>query len=147
MEQTLSIVKHNAVNKNVIGKVISKFEENELRVAGMKMVHLTREMASKFYEEHQGKPFFEGLISFMTEGPVVVMVLEGEKAIEKNRHLMGATNPEKAEPNTLRKLFGDDFTRNAVHGSDSVNSAEREIGFFFNESEVISRYSLPNTTH
>jgi nucleoside-diphosphate kinase len=130
-QQTLSIIKPNAVAKNAIGAICSRFEAAGLQIVAARMLQMSLEQASAFYAEHQGKPFFDELVGFMTSGPVLVMALEGEDAIAKNRELMGATNPEKAEPGTIRADFADSFTENAVHGSDAPETAEREIGFFF----------------
>lgn len=135
-EQTLSIIKPDAVQGQHIGEIITRFEKNGLKVAGLKMVKLTPKKAGAFYKEHEGKPFFDELTQFMTSGPIVVMVLSGEDAVAKNRKLMGATNPSKAEDGTLRKDFALSVTKNAVHGSDSKESAEREIQFFFLPEEV-----------
>ena len=131
VETTLSIIKPNAVAKNVIGKICERFEEAGLQIVAARMLHLSREQASAFYAEHQGKGFFEELIGFMTSGPCMVMVLQGEDAVARNREIMGATNPANADPGTLRADFADSFTENAVHGSDATATAEREIGFFF----------------
>jgi nucleoside-diphosphate kinase len=131
VEKTLSIIKPNAVAKNVIGQICSRFESAGLRIVAQRMLHLSREEATAFYAEHQGKGFFDELIGFMTSGPCVVMVLEGEDSIARNREIMGATNPADAAPGTLRADFADSFTENAVHGSDALATAEREIGFFF----------------
>ncbi|MCU0661975.1 MAG: nucleoside-diphosphate kinase [Myxococcota bacterium] len=130
-EKTLSIIKPNAVADGHIGDIVARFEKADLKIAAMRMLHLSLREAEAFYAEHQGKPFFAGLVAFMTRGPIVAMVLEGEAAIERNREIMGATDPSKAEPGTLRALFARSMTENAVHGSDSVASAAREIGFFF----------------
>lgn len=138
MEQTLSIIKPNATAKNVIGKIINHFEEAGLHIAAAKMIQLSEEKAQGFYAEHKERPFFGSLVSFMTSGPVMVMVLEGENAIAKNREIMGATNPEEAAEGTLRKLYADNIEANAVHGSDSVASAEREIGYYFEKSELVN---------
>ena len=139
IERTLSIVKPDAVEKNIIGKVISRFEKAGLKIVAAKMMHLTEEKARGFYAEHEGRPFFAGLVEFMTSGPVVVQVLEGENAIALNRELMGATNPAEAAEGTLRKDFADSVGRNADHGSDSPASAEREITYFFDASEICPR--------
>ena len=133
VEKTLSIIKPNAVAKNVIGQICTRFEDAGLRIVAARMIHLSREQATAFYAEHQGKGFFEELVGFMTSGPVMVMVLQGEDAIARNREIMGATNPAEAAPGTLRADFADSFTENAVHGSDAPATAEREIGFFFPE--------------
>ena len=131
VEQTLSIIKPNAVAKNVIGAICTRFEDNGLRIVAARMLQLSPEQAGAFYAEHQGKGFFEELIGFMTSGPCMAMVLEGEDAIARNREIMGATNPAEAAPGTLRADFADSFTENAVHGSDAPATAEREIGFYF----------------
>jgi len=128
---TLSIIKPNAVAKNAIGAICDRFEKAGLQIVAAQMLHMNLEQAGAFYAEHQGKPFFDELVGFMTSGPVLVMVLQGEDAIAKNRELMGATNPANAEPGTIRADFADSFTENAVHGSDAPETAEREIGFFF----------------
>jgi nucleoside-diphosphate kinase len=132
-EKTLSIIKPNAVAKNAIGAICARFEDAGLRIVAARMLHLSREQAVAFYAVHEGKPFFEELVSFMTSGPVMAMALEGEDAIAKNRELMGATNPAKADPGTIRADFADSFTENAVHGSDAPDTAEVEIAFFFPE--------------
>ena len=138
-ERTLSIIKPDAVGKNVIGKIISRFEENNLYLVAGKLVHLSDEMASGFYAEHEGKPFFNDLKKFMTSGPVFVQVLEGENAVQKNRDLMGSTNPQEAAPGTIRADFANSIDANAVHGSDSVESANREIEYFFNTEEILNK--------
>ena len=138
-ERTLSIIKPDAVGKNVIGKIISRFEENNLYLVAGKLVHLSDEMASGFYAEHEGKPFFNDLKKFMTSGPVFVQVLEGENAVQKNRDLMGSTNPKEADPGTIRADFANSIDANAVHGSDSVESAKREIEYFFNTEEILNK--------
>ncbi len=140
MERTFSIIKPNAVQDNNIGNIISRFEKEGLRIAALKLTHLSKEKAEGFYIEHKERPFFGSLVGFMTEGPVVLMVLEGENAVEKNRKIMGATNPANAEENTLRKLYAKSIEANAVHGSDSLASAEREINYFFDKNEVQNRY-------
>ena len=139
IERTLSIIKPDAVGKNVIGKIISRFEENNLYLIAGKLVHLSDEMASGFYAEHDGKPFFNDLKKFMTSGPVFVQVLEGENAVQKNRDLMGSTNPKEAAPGTIRADFANSIDANAVHGSDSVESAKREIEYFFNTEEILNK--------
>jgi nucleoside-diphosphate kinase len=136
MERTFSIIKPNAVRKGVIGPIVARFEEEGLRIAAMRMVHLSRQEAEGFYAVHKGKPFFGGLIDFMTSGPCVVMVLEGEGAILKNREIMGATNPANAAEGTLRKLYADSLTENAVHGSDAPETAAQESAWFFPASQV-----------
>tara|TARA_B100001113_G_scaffold301028_1_gene259960 strand:- start:319 stop:744 length:426 start_codon:yes stop_codon:yes gene_type:complete len=139
IEKTLSIIKPDAVGKNVIGQIISRFEENGLCLVAGKLVHLSDEMASGFYAEHHGKPFFEDLKKFMTSGPVFVQVLEGENAIQKNRELMGNTNPQEALPGTIRADFANSIDANAVHGSDSAASAKREIEYFFSNEEILNK--------
>ena len=139
IERTLSIIKPDAVGKNVIGKIITRFEENNLYLVAGKLVHLSDEMASGFYAEHKGKPFFNDLKKFMTSGPVFVQVLEGENAVQKNRDLMGSTNPKEAAPGTIRADFAKSIDANAVHGSDSVESAKREIEYFFNTEEILNK--------
>ena len=139
VERTLSIIKPDAVGKNVIGEIIARFEKAGLKVVAAKMLQLTNEKAGGFYAEHQGKGFFDDLMTFMTSGPVIVQVLEGENAIELNRKLMGATNPKDAEPGTIRADFAETIDANAVHGSDSPESAAREVAYFFNTDEICSR--------
>ncbi|MAX49695.1 MAG: nucleoside-diphosphate kinase [Gammaproteobacteria bacterium] len=137
IERTLSIIKPDAVGKNVIGKIISRFEDNQLTMVAGKLIHLSDEMASGFYAEHEGKPFFEDLKKFMTSGPVFVQVLEGDNAVQKNRDLMGSTNPKEAMPGTIRADFANSIDANAVHGSDSTTSAMREIEYFFSSEEIL----------
>ena len=137
-ERTLSIIKPDAVSKNVIGKIISRFEDNNLKIVAGKLIQLDDAMASGFYAEHEGRPIFEDLKKFMTSGPVFVQVLEGENAVLKNRELMGSTNPQEAEPGTIRADFANSIDANAVHGSDSLESAAREIDYFFNKEEIMS---------
>ncbi|MEE3694832.1 nucleoside-diphosphate kinase [Campylobacter sp. CLAX-22107-21] len=136
MEQTLSIIKPDAIKKGVIGKIIDRFESNGLRIAAAKKVQLSVEDAKKFYEVHASRPFYNDLVDFMTSGPVVVMVLEGENAVLKNRELMGATNPKEAAPGTIRADFAESIDANAVHGSDSLENAKIEIAFFFASREI-----------
>lgn len=136
MEQTLSIIKPDAVAKNVVGKIIDRFESNGLKVAAAKRLQLSRADAEQFYAVHKERPFFKDLVDFMVSGPVVVMVLEGENAVMKNRELMGATDPKKAEPGTIRADFADSIDANAVHGSDSLENAKIEVGFFFSGREI-----------
>ncbi len=138
-EKTLSIIKPNAVQDNNIGNIIGRFEQEGLTIAAAKLVHLSQEKAEGFYIEHKERPFFGSLVNFMTSGPVVLMVLEGDNAIEKNREIMGATNPEEAAEGTLRKLYASSIEANAVHGSDSPQSAEREVSYFFDKNEVYTR--------
>jgi len=137
MERTLSIIKPDAVAKNVIGKIIDRFESNGLRIAAAKKIKLSKEDAAKFYEVHKERPFFNDLCEYMSSGPVVVMVLEGENAVAKNRKLMGATNPKEAEAGTIRADFAESIEANAVHGSDSLENAKKEIAFFFAEREIL----------
>ena len=133
IQRTLSIIKPDAVAKNVIGEIISRFEKNNLKIIAAKLITLSASNAGPFYAEHKGKPFYDDLIEFMTSGPVFIQVLEGEDAITKNRELMGNTDPSKAEPGTIRADFAQTIDANAVHGSDSEISAEREIAFFFSD--------------
>lgn len=139
IETTFSIIKPNAVKKNAIGGIISKFEENGLKVAAAKLVVLSKTQCEKFYEEHKARPFFGELVSFMTSGPVLLMALTGENAVLRNREIMGATDPKKAAPGTIRALFGDNVGENAVHGSDSAASAARELALFFAQSEFVNQ--------
>ena len=136
MESTLSIIKPDAVAKNVIGKIVDRFESNGLKIAMMKKIQLSVADASAFYAVHAHRPFFGELVTFMTSGPVVVMVLEGENAVSKNRDLMGATNPKEAAPGTIRADFAESIDANAVHGSDSLENAKNEINFFFAQREI-----------
>ncbi|OAM35328.1 nucleoside-diphosphate kinase [Eikenella sp. NML96-A-049] len=138
-EHTLSIIKPDAVAKNVIGKIYSRFESNGLKIVAAKMKHLTREEAEGFYAIHKERPFFADLVKFMTSGPVVVQVLEGENAVAKNRELMGATNPKEAAPGTIRADFASSIDANAVHGSDSLANAAIEVAYFFSEQEICPR--------
>ena len=138
-ERTLSIIKPDGVRKNVIGEVIRRFEQNGLTPVAMKMLHLTKEGAEGFYAIHRDKPFFESLTTFMSSGPIVVMVLEGEAAIETNRRLMGATNPEEADEGTIRRQYADNIEQNIVHGSDAPETAATEMGYFFNTLELCPR--------
>lgn len=140
MEKTFSIIKPNAVLDNNIGKIIAHFEKEGLRIAACKFTHLSKTKAEGFYAEHKERPFFSSLVNFMTSGPVMLMVLEGENAVEKNRKIMGATNPANAEAGTLRKLYASSIEANAVHGSDSAAAAQREISYFFEKTEVINRF-------
>ena len=138
-EQTLSIIKPDAVGQDAIGTILSRFEANGLRVKAMKMLRLTREQAQAFYAVHADKPFYDDLVSFMISGPVVVSVLEGENAIEHNRELMGATNPQEAAAGTIRADFAETIDANAVHGSDSPETAAKEVPFFFSDLEIHDR--------
>ncbi len=136
MERTLSIIKPDAVKKGVIGPIIARFEEEGLRVAAMRKLHLGKREAEGFYAVHRGRPFFEELTEFMSSGPCVVIVLEGEQAIRRNREIMGATNPADAAEGTLRKLYASSIGENAVHGSDAPETARTEIGYFFRGTEI-----------
>jgi nucleoside-diphosphate kinase len=138
-ERTLSIIKPDAVAKNVIGEIVGRFERAGLRVVAAKMLRLSREQAEGFYAEHRERPFFGDLVAFMTSGPVVVQVLEGRDAIAQNRELMGATNPREAAAGTIRADFAESIDANAVHGSDSPTSAKREIAYFFTGGEICAR--------
>jgi len=139
VERTLSIIKPDAVGQNVIGQIASRFESAGLQIVAMKMLQLDDELAGGFYAEHKERPFYKDLVGFMTSGPVVVQVLEGENAIAKNRELMGATNPKEAAAGTIRADFADSIDANAVHGSDSPESAAREVAYFFQAAEICSR--------
>ncbi|MFP5387169.1 MAG: nucleoside-diphosphate kinase [Bacteriovoracia bacterium] len=140
IEKTLSIVKPNSTLDNNIGNIISIFEKNGLRIAAAKFTKLSKEKAEGFYIEHKERPFFGELVNFMTSGPVMLMVLEGENAVAKNRELMGATNPANAAEGTIRKLYAKSVGENSVHGSDSQTSAEREIAYFFERNEIVNRF-------
>ncbi|MFM0957198.1 nucleoside-diphosphate kinase [Yersinia enterocolitica] len=139
VERTFSIIKPNAVAKNKIGAIYARFESAGFKIIAAKMLHLTKEQAEGFYAEHKGRPFFDGLVEFMTSGPVMIQVLEGENAVQRHRDIMGATNPDNALAGTLRADFADSFTENAVHGSDAVESAQREIAYFFSDNEICLR--------
>jgi len=136
LERTLSIIKPDAVEKHLIGKIIARFQEEGLRIAGLRMVRLSRRDAEGFYAVHKERPFFGELVEFMTRGPVVVMVLEGENAVARNREIMGATNPAEAAEGTLRKLYAANIGENSVHGSDSVENAAIEVAYFFRTTEL-----------
>ncbi len=138
IETTFSIIKPNAVKKGVIGSIIKKFEDQGLKVAAAKLVILDKAKCQEFYAEHKERPFFGELVSFMTSGPVVLMALKGENAVMRNREIMGATDPKKAAPGTIRAEFGDNVGENSVHGSDSAASAQRELGLFFEKSEFVN---------
>ena len=139
VERTLSIVKPDAVARNIIGEIYSRFEKNGLSIVASKMLRLSKAQAEGFYAEHAERPFYGDLVAYMTSGPVVVQVLEGENAVSRNRELMGATNPKDAAPGTIRADFAESVEANAVHGSDSVKSAAREIGYFFEPGEICPR--------
>lgn len=138
-ELTFSIIKPNAVKKNAIGAIITKFESQGLHIAAAKLTVLSRKKAEEFYAEHKERPFFGELVDFMTSGPVMLMALAGEGAVMKNREIMGATDPKKAAPGTIRAEFGDNVGENAVHGSDSPESAARELALFFDKSEFVNQ--------
>lgn len=139
LERTLSIVKPDAVARNIIGEIFSRFEKAGLTIVAAKMTRLSRDTAAGFYAEHAGKPFYESLLAYMSSGPVMIQVLEGKDAVEVNRRLMGATNPAEAAPGTLRADFAESLEANAVHGSDSPESASREIGYFFDGADLCPR--------
>ncbi len=136
IERTLSIIKPDAVSKNLIGEIISRFERGGLRIAAAKMMHLTKAQAEQFYAVHKARPFYSALVNFMSSGPVLVQILEGENAIALNRQIMGATNPKEALPGTIRADFADSIDHNAVHGSDAADTAKQEIAFFFKPEEI-----------
>ncbi len=138
-EVTFSIIKPNAIKKNCVGKIIEKFEKNGLKVAAAKMVVIPKAQCEEFYAEHKARPFFGELVSFMTSGPVLLMALAGENAVMRNREIMGATDPKKAAPGTIRAEFGDSVGENAVHGSDSPQSADRELKIFFDSKEICNK--------
>lgn len=140
VEKTLSIIKPNSTLDNNIGNIISVFEKNGLRIAAARFTRLSKEKAEGFYIEHKERPFFGELVNFMTSGPVMLMVLEGENAVAKNRELMGATNPANAAEGTIRKLYAKSVGENSVHGSDSATSAQREIAYFFEKNEIVNRF-------
>ena len=137
VQRTLSMIKPDATRRNLTGKINAMFEANGLRIVAQKRIRLTPKLAKAFYIEHKDKPFYGSLVDFMTSGPIVVQVLEGEDAIAKNREVMGATNPEKAAEGTVRKTFAESMEANSVHGSDSEASAKREISFYFSECEIV----------
>ncbi len=139
IERTISIVKPDAVAKNIIGQIYSRFEQNGLRIVAAKMKHLSVREAQDFYAVHKERPFYADLVAFMTSGPVMIQVLEGENAVAKNRELMGATDPENAAPGTIRADFAESLSINAVHGSDSLENAAIEIAYFFSQSEICPR--------
>jgi len=139
VETTFSIIKPNAVKKNVIGPILQKFEESGLKIAAAKLTKIPRAQCEEFYAEHKERPFFGELVDFMTSGPVMLLALHGENAVLRNREIMGATNPAEAAEGTLRKLYGDSVGENAVHGSDSPASAQRELKIFFSENEMVNK--------
>jgi nucleoside-diphosphate kinase len=142
IQRTLSIIKPDAVAKNVVGRILQRFEDAGLKIIAARMVHLSAREAAQFYAVHEGKPFFQGLVDFMSSGPVMVQVLEGENAIAKNRELMGATDPRKAAPGTIRADFADSIDANAVHGSDAPETAAVEVAFFFPGMNVFARSNV-----
>jgi len=142
IQRTLSIIKPDAVAKNVVGRILQRFEDAGLKIVAARMVHLSAREAAQFYAVHEGKPFFQGLVDFMSSGPVMVQVLEGENAIAKNRELMGATDPRKAAPGTIRADFADSIDANAVHGSDAPETAAVEVAFFFPGMNVFARSNV-----
>ena len=133
IEQTLSIIKPDAVERNLVDEIKKIFEKNNLKIKESKKIHITKDEASEFYKVHQAKPFYNDLCAYLSSGPIVVMILEGQNAVLENRKLMGATNPKDAEENTIRKLFGISIDKNSVHGSDSIENAQKEIEFFFKD--------------
>ena len=137
IERTLSILKPDATRRNITGKIISKFEENGLRIVAQKRIRLTKRQAELFYEVHKERPFYSSLVESMISAPVVVQVLEGENAVSRNREIMGATNPAVAEEGTIRKEIAESVEANSVHGSDSLENAEKEIAFFFSQTEIV----------
>ncbi len=139
MERTLSIIKPDGVARGLIGEVIKRFEKEGIKIVAMKMLHMSKKEAEGFYEVHKDKPFFDSLTTFMSSGPIVVMVLEGENVIQKNRDLMGATNYKEAAPGTIRADFATDIEKNVVHGSDSPENAKKEISYFFSTLDICER--------
>lgn len=137
IQQTLSIIKPDATKRNLVGEILAVLEQNDFKIKGLKMAQLNQAQAEGFYAEHQGKPFFEPLVEFMMSGPIVVAVIEGENAIERYRTLMGATDPEKREKGTIRDRYALSYRENSVHGSDSENSAKREIAYFFSPNDIM----------
>lgn len=137
LEQTLSIIKPDATRRNVTGAIVQRFEDGGLKVVAQKRIQLTKEQAGAFYAVHKERPFYNDLVEFMTSGPVVVQVLQGENAVARNREIMGATNPKEADPGTIRAGFAESIEANSVHGSDSLDNAKIEIAFFFAETEIV----------
>ena len=137
LERTLSIIKPDATHRNLTGRIIAKLEEAGLHIVAQKRIRLSREQAEGFYDVHRERPFFDSLCKFMTSGPVVIQVLEGENAVQRNRDIMGATNPEEAAPNTIRAEFAESIEANSVHGSDALDTAAKEISYFFNKEEIV----------
>jgi len=141
-ERTLSIIKPDGTNRNLVGKIISRFEEEGLKIAAMQLKWLSTKEAEGFYDVHKARPFFRELVDFMISGPVVVMVLEGENAVKRNRDIMGATNPKDAAPGTIRKMFAQSIGENTVHGSDSQENAAKEITYFFKGTEIVTNFGV-----
>lgn len=137
MERTYLMIKPDGVQRGFIGEIVARFEKKGFKIAGLKMLQISRELAERHYGEHKGKPFFEPLVEYITSGPVVAMVIEGKEAVSAARDMMGATNPLKAAPGTIRGTYGIDIGRNIIHGSDSLESAQREIALFFKEEDLI----------
>jgi nucleoside-diphosphate kinase len=137
IERTLSIIKPDATKRNLTGRINACLEEAGLRIVAQKRLRLSKEQAERFYQVHKDRPFFNGLVTFMSSGPVVVQVLEGENAVARNREVMGATDPKQAAPGTIRALFAEDIEANSVHGSDSVENARTEVAFFFTDQEIV----------
>ena len=137
LERTFSIIKPDATKRNITGKIIAMLEDGGLKVVAQKRIHMSKEQAEGFYAVHKERPFYGDLVAFMTSGPVVVQVLEGENAIERNREIMGATNPDEAADGTIRKAFAENIERNSVHGSDAPETAKQEVAFFFDETEIV----------
>ena len=143
LEQTLSIIKPDAVERNLIEEIKSIFKKNNLNIKDHKKIHITKDEAAEFYKVHQSKPFYNDLCAYLSSGPIVVMILEGNNAVLNNRKIMGATDPKNAEENTIRKLYGISIDKNSVHGSDSLENAKKEIGFFFKINDFYRFYKLP----
>jgi len=141
MERTFIAIKPDAVQRGLIGEIIQRFEKMGFKIVGMKMMHIDNSIAEKHYAEHIGKPFFERLVKFITSGPIVAMVLEGENAVKVARKVLGATNPQEAAPGTIRADYGQVMSRNIIHGSDSIDSAKREISIFFKPEEIIESFN------
>ena len=142
MERTYVMVKPDGVQRNLVGKIIAKFEKRGLKIVGLKLIQISQETAAKHYEEHVGKPFYDGLISYITAGPVAAMVLEGKDAVKVARHTIGATNPQNADTGSIRGMYAIELGRNVIHGADSVESAQREIALYFKGEELVS-YEKP----
>ena len=141
VEQTLSIIKPDAVERNLVEEIKEIFKKNNFKIKESKKIHITKDEASEFYKVHQSKPFYNDLCSYLSSGPIVVMILESENAVKENRKLMGATNPKDAEENTIRKLFGVSIDKNSVHGSDSIENAKKEIEFFFKKLNISENFN------